>query len=140
MRCLNHNSTRSCMSTVVHLNEMHLGGATSVDRTMILFIDSSDDCWVISSSSARAPMYDVWKPICCRKMQRAPTGRLFGLLLRRKKKGICVECGVAVRWRWGRKYSIDSGIVAILIAASLQNMSIAQGPLWIPDVKYDEQR
>ena len=101
------------MSTMVHLNEMHLGGATSVDRTMILFIDSSDDCWVISSSSARAPMYDVWNSICCRKMQRAPTGRLFGLLL------------------W---------IVAILIAASLQNMSIAQGPLWIPDVKYDEQR
>ena len=51
---------------------------------------------VISSSGARAPMYDVWKSICCRKMQRVPTGRLFGLLLWRKKKEICVECGVVV--------------------------------------------
>ena len=32
------------------------------------------------------------------------------------------------------------GLLLFFVVASLQNMSISQGPLWIADVKCDEQR
>ena len=44
-------------------------------------------------------------------------------------KEICVERGMEVRWRWGRKGSIDGGIVAIFVVASPQNMLVTQEPL-----------
>ena len=55
-------------------------------------------------------------------------------------KEICVERGVEALWRWGTNDSNDGMGRVILIAVSLQNMSITQRPLWIDDVKCDEQR
>ena len=55
-------------------------------------------------------------------------------------KEICVERGVEARWRWRTNDSNDGMGGVILIAVCLQNMSITQRPLWIDDVKCDEQR
>ena len=55
-------------------------------------------------------------------------------------KEICVERGMEVWWRWGRKDSIDSRIVAIFVVASPQNMLVTQEPLWTADVKCDKQQ
>ena len=55
-------------------------------------------------------------------------------------KEICVERGVEALWRWGTNDSNEGMASVILIAVSLQNMSITQRHSWIDDVKCDEQR
>ena len=47
------------------------------------------------------------------------------------------EGNLCCAWRRGGE---GEGKIVLTVGLSLQNMSITQEPLWIPDVKCDEQR
>ena len=67
-------------------------------------------------------------------------GRLSGsLLLERGTEFVLIvalSCGEDGEGR----IVLMVGLLLFFVVASLQNMSITQGPLWIADVKCDEQR
>ena len=50
--------------------------------------------------------------------------------------GVVLRCGEDGEGR----IVLMAGLLLFFVVASLQNMMITQGPLWIADVKCDEQR